>query len=896
MIRLRASALHSTVTAIFALCWIVAFCCTTVECAAATTLEDAQVLFNKGKYDECIEVARAEVEKGVWHDGWSKLLMRALMTRGEYQQAVDVYSKVSDRYQSSLSLRMLAIEALRFSGKQADARSMLNQIPDQLRAAPWRYSDRENMIAVGNFMLSHGEDARDILTMFFDPTLKSDPKYVEGHIAIAELALSKNDFQEAVNSLRTAEKIAPEDPRIQFLLARAWAPSDDKKATTHLQKALEINPKHVDSLLLACDTRLDAEQFDEADKIIDEVLAINPKHAKAWALRAVIKHLRGEYQEEGACRIKALSTWAQNPQVDYEIGRKLSRFYRFADATQYLRRAISLDPNFLPARFQLAQDLLRLNATDEGWTMVDQVSAADKYNVVAANLRTLKDRLAQFTTLEAEGFKVRMDSREARIYGERVLRLLTRARKVLCEKYDVKIDEPVNVEIFPQQSDFAIRTFGLPGGAGFLGVCFGKLITANSPASQGESPTNWESVLWHEFCHVVTLTKSSNRMPRWLSEGISVYEELQENDSWGQHMTPAYRDMILGDEFVPLSKLSGAFLSPKSPMHLQFAYFESSLAVEYLIQVHGLDRLKKLLVDLGMGIPMESAMARLYGDADKMDEDFKTFAHRAANELFRDKVEDEELPGRMTIAQLDEFLTAHPKHYRARRALAQSLIAGAKWDRALEQLLMLDKLWPEDAEKGGVLDSLAAVYRKLDKPDEELKTLQRIIARDGDNLPAITRLIELDESRSNWEDLKKHAELMLAVQPLVSTGHAALAKVAESTKDYNLAAEAYAGLLELQPLDSGRIYYQLALSQYKLDKLPRARQYVLMALEQTPRYREAQLLLVKILEQQKSSGTATTLSLPDLNASPPQPSDTKMSVKPEAPKPEVAPAKPDTKN
>ena len=75
--------------------------------------------------------------------------------------------------------------------------------------------------------------------------------------------------------------------------------------------------------------------------------------------------------------------------------------------------------------------------------------------------------------------------------------------------------EPVTVEIFPQQQDFAIRTFGLPGGEGFLGVCFGRVITANSPASQGDSPSNLDSVLWHEFCHVVTLEKTSNRMPRW---------------------------------------------------------------------------------------------------------------------------------------------------------------------------------------------------------------------------------------------------------------------------------------------------------------------------------------------------------------------------------------------
>ena len=41
------------------------------------------------------------------------------------------------------------------------------------------------------------------------------------------------------------------------------------------------------------------------------------------------------------------------------------------------------------------------------------------------------------------------------------------------------------VEIFPQRKEFAVRTFGLPGADGLLGVCFGRVITANSPAVAG---------------------------------------------------------------------------------------------------------------------------------------------------------------------------------------------------------------------------------------------------------------------------------------------------------------------------------------------------------------------------------------------------------------------------
>ena len=97
------------------------------------------------------------------------------------------------------------------------------------------------------------------------------------------------------------------------------------------------------------------------------------------------------------------------------------------------------------------------------------------------------------------------------------------------------------------------------GGAGFLGVCFGPVVTVNSPASRMAHPSNWEAVLWHEFCHVVTLTKTKNKMPRWLSEGISVYEERISNPTWGQTINPRYRELITKGDMKPIGELSAAY-------------------------------------------------------------------------------------------------------------------------------------------------------------------------------------------------------------------------------------------------------------------------------------------------------------------------------------------------
>ena len=152
-----------------------------------------------------------------------------------------------------------------------------------------------------------------------------------------------------------------------------------------------------------------------------------------------------------------------NPEVDHLIGRKLSQKYRFAEGAATQKQALAIDPDYQPAKIQLCQDLLRLGDETEGWKLAAEIFSKDGYNVVAYNLITLRDRLAGFRTpRRTTGFVVRMEAREADLYGPRVLALLQRARKTLCEKYGVTLQDPVIVEIFPQQKEFAVRTSACP--------------------------------------------------------------------------------------------------------------------------------------------------------------------------------------------------------------------------------------------------------------------------------------------------------------------------------------------------------------------------------------------------------------------------------------------------
>jgi hypothetical protein len=103
--------------------------------------------------------------------------------------------------------------------------------------------------------------------------------------------------------------------------------------------------------------------------------------------------------------------------------------------------------------------------------------------------------------------------------------LARNAMDALSRLWEFTPKGPILIEMFPEHDHFAVRTLGLPGLLGALGACYGRVVTLDSPRARDPGTFNWGETLWHELAHVITLQLSNNRLPRWLSEGTSVYEE-----------------------------------------------------------------------------------------------------------------------------------------------------------------------------------------------------------------------------------------------------------------------------------------------------------------------------------------------------------------------------------
>ena len=828
-----------------------------VTSASAADISEPRASAAAGDYETALQQVNQAIEDNVYGENWRVLKADLLLTLGRYDEARATLETAIEKYAWSIRLRWRLRDAARFTGDPELADAQTTAIAQLVESSPWRFTDADNLITLGWIALDMGADAREVQEAFFKRAERNNPRRAEPIIALANLALEKRDYALAADKFARAVADFPENADGHYGLAVALAASDPQKAAEALEQALTHNPKHIPSLLLQADRLIDAEQYDDAEFALNRVLDVNPKHPAALAYWSALSHLKSDTESESVLREEALSTWSANPEVEFIIGRELSQKYRFAEGAAHQRLALEYDPNYLPARKQLAEDLLRLGEEEEGWRLADEAFEADEYDVAMYTLVTLREELEQFRTIEQDGFILRMEADESAVYGRQVHALLQRARDTLCEKYQLELTDPVTVEIFPRPDDFAVRTFGMPGVSGYLGVCFGNVITANSPAAQLD-PSNWEAVLWHEFAHVVTLNLTQNKMPRRLRGVTSVDEKRQENPAWGERMNPAYREMILQGELTPIGELSSAFLSPKSPLHVQFAYFESSLVVEYLIDQFGFESLLNILSDLKSGLYINDAIERHTAPLAELEIAFAEFARAEADALAPGV--DWEQPNLAPLLGdprgdelLQEWLDRNPTSIRGLVQYARFLMQRERWEAARPILEQAAELYPQQTGPDAPLRLLADVLRQLGETEDERAALTRLASIDADATPVFLRLIELQTAEQNWEAVHANALRLRAVNPLIPQSHRALADASEHLNNPADAADAWRSLIALGPVDPAEAHYRLAGILWQLGESGDARRHVLLALEAAPRFRNAQKLLLEIARSEEQN-------------------------------------------
>ena len=667
------------------------------------------------------------------------------------------------------------------------------------------------------------------------------------HTTWGELFLEKYNNPDALQSFQDALKLDEEWAPALVGMARVLANENPPVARGAVERALGVDDSNIAAHLFVAELELGDRNRDAARESIERALAVNPHSLEARSLLAAIAWLEDRADDFDAEVERVLAINPTYGDVYRIAGSQTARAYRFPEAVTLVRRALELDPDNTRAHAELGMHLLRTGDEPGARTALERSFEDDPYDVVTFNLLQMMDNLDGFVTVERGDLVVRLHPDEAPVLERYVVDLAQEALDELSARYEMTVQTPILVEVFPSHDDFAVRTLGLPGMLGALGACFGQVVTLDSPRARPPGDFNWMSTLWHEMAHVVTLQMSSQRLPRWLSEGISTYEEKRKHLAWGRDQVLEFANALNGGTLLSISELNSGFTRPES---ISLAYFHASVVVEHLVDTYGLEALRTLVRAYGDGLETEEALARIDLDFETLQASFDAAVEEQFGALRRAlQNAPQNLPeGPERLAALRALAEEQPANFNVQFGLGQVLqaagdAAGARaaFERAAELAPMATGL----ESPRGRLASLADAEGDAERAMAEL---ERLLVYDETSIDAVRRFAALAEDADDDARLQAAYERLIEIDPFDPIPHQTLGRLAKEAGRTETAVRELEVALALGPVDRVAVHADLAETLFEAGRLAEARRQTLAALEIAPTYDRALELLLTIVE------------------------------------------------
>jgi cellulose synthase operon protein C len=685
----------------------------------------------------------------------------------------------------------------------------------------------------------------DANTLFRAAARSGDPAI---ETAWGELFLETHNPPEALQSFQKVLKQHDRWAPAHLGLARTLANENPPVAAAAAERALEIDPGSADAQLFLADLDLDNTRYDGARERIDRVLKANPSHLDARALLGAIAYVRDDKPAHEAEVARVLAINPAFGEVYRVAGELAARNYRFDEAVALTRRAIALDPSNIRAASDLGLHLMRTGDEAEARRVLDATFKKFSFDRVTFNLLALLDKLEKFEVVQDGDLTFKFHPDEAKVLREYAIPLAKEAMKKLSAAYQFTPKGPILIEIFPVHDDFAVRNLGLPGLVGALGACFGRVVSMDSPRAKAPGAFSWEATLWHELAHVITLQMSNQRVPRWLTEGVSVYEESRARPTWGGEMEVPFALALERGQVLKLKDLNSGFTKPDT---IALAYYQASLLVRHIVDTHGEAALRTLVRVYADGVEGDAAVSKglgvsidqLQGTFDKMLEE-RFAGLRAA---LRDQQKPADAVAGGDMSALKAQAAQHPNSYRAQLLLGAAL--AKQGDKAafepLEKAAALVPMAIGDDSPHAIMGRLAEQLGDTSRAIAEYRTL---LTQDGTAIEAARRLADLAAKANDEKLLALAHQRIVELDPFDSLSHTSLGRVALRAKDATISLREFRVALAIGPVDRASAHCDLAESLLLAGRHAEAKREALAALEIAPSFERAQDLLLKAID------------------------------------------------
>ncbi|MBX2881037.1 MAG: tetratricopeptide repeat protein [Granulosicoccus sp.] len=620
-------------------------------------------------------------------------------------------------------------------------------------------------------------------------------------------------------------------------LAQALAQGFEGQARELLQSITSEHPDNVHALLLLARIELELQNLPVARGLLNTALSQAEEQGlpplEIYALNAGANLLEG----------RPMTQWIEkaleyNPRYG-DIYSTPAHFYiityRYREAVDLYLKAVALDPTLASAHRDLGINQLRINNVFSARYHLQKAYDLDPFDSQTVNTLRLLDGLDEMriTALDVPDpndpeqdiarVLIRLDREDADALEPYVIDMAKRAVQQFTERYDFALRQPMIIELYHDHDDFGVRTVSTPG-IGLLGVTFGYLTAMDSPKARAAGEFHWGSTLWHEIAHVFTLEATNHLLPRWFSEGLSVYEEWNTGPLPDRELSLEVLSAINRGQLLPLAELDQGFVRPSYRGQVQVSYMQAGLICDFIADRWGHEALVTMLKAFAQNKTTSEALKEAIGDdGDTFDEQFMIHLQEQWGELLSTLDEYSAV-----IRQLERALEF--KDWVSTEALARDLI----------------RRYPQRVSENNPYAVLATALQEQGHDDAAVDVLMEWHARGGHQPDLLLKLITDLQARDRSEEAITVMESLNWVDPYTADVHRSLGEHYLEMQEPTLAIREFDALLGMEVDDLAAAHLGKAKASLLLNDNASARQQVLYALENAPFYRPAQRLLLAL--------------------------------------------------
>ena len=805
---------------------------------AAPTSSPAARALNAGQFEEVERLL-----KGATDPASIALRARAQIAQGHYQEAQTLLTPAASAQpdgDAALELGLLEL----YLGKRADGIRRLRVLTGRLSPRSARDFFRLAQAASALAAFQDAQAFKDANSYFRDAN-KLAPDDPDINAAWGELFLDKHNPADAMKSFQEALRV--DDSHVGALIGAAEVNTgmNPPAARAALERALKINANSVPALLLQAELALDDRERDRARESIKKALAVNPNSLEARSLDAAIARLEDKTAEFDRLAQDVLKINPGYGEVYRVAGDHLARNYRFDEAVTLVRRALTLDADNTRAYSDLGTHLLRTGDEPGARVALERAFKGDAFDQTTFNQLDLLDTIDKFVTITDGDIIMRLDPAEVGVMREYAMPLAKEALGTLQKLYDFKVTGPILIEMFPKHDQFAVRTIGLPGFIGALGACFGRVVTLDSPNAREPGEFHWGETLWHEVAHVITLQMSKNRLPRWLSEGISVWEERRARPEWGREMDMSFAQAINEDKVLKLKVLNEGFSDPRL---ISLSYYQASLVVDHIVDTYGEPKLRDLIRSYGEGLETEAAVKESLGvSLDQLQEGFDARLEKQYATL-RKSLQTPKVESKPTPDDLKKLAETNPESFAVQMQLAVALHQAKDPKGAIQALERAAKLAPTATGDNNPNKMIAAIAGEMKDEPRQIQALDALLKVDASDVESARQLAKLLDAVKDDRRSEEAYRRVIGIDPFDRDAQTAYGRLALKRKDNDAAVRAFRAALARNPPDRAQAHVDLAEAYVSAGQAAEAKKEILAALEIAPSFEKAQDLLLKIAQ------------------------------------------------